>query len=113
MSLAVLWGNRAQGLYERFGFEEQPHQDGCDECCECCFVTLCFGRPYGCCHAGWGSAFMTKSLLEKPAVVVINAKGPVVEAMERASEDVVVESGVVVRPRGLMRQASLNRALSR
>ena len=113
MSLAVLRGNRAQGLYERFGFEEQPHQDGCDECCECCFVTLCFGRPYGCCHAGWGSAFMTKSLLEKPAVVVVNAKGPVVEAMERASEDVIVESGVVVRPRGLMRQASLNRALSR
>ena len=55
---------------------------------------------------------MTKSLLEKPAVVVVVAKGPVVEAMERASEDVVVESGVV-RPRGLMRQASLNRALSR
>ena len=47
MSLAVLRGNRAQGLYQRFGFEEQPHQDGCDECCECCFVTLCFGRPYG------------------------------------------------------------------
>ena len=65
------------------------------------------------CHAGWGSAFMTKSLLEKPAVVVVSAKGPVVEAMERASEDVVVESGQVVRPRGLMRQASLNRALSR
>ena len=56
---------------------------------------------------------MTKSLLEKPAVVVVNAKGPVVEAMERASEDVIVESGRVVRPRGLMRQASLNRALSR
>ena len=47
MSLAVLRGNRAQGLYQRFGFEEQPHQDGCDECCECCFVTICFGRPYG------------------------------------------------------------------
>jgi len=47
MSLAVLRGNRAQGLYQRFGFEEQPHQDGCDECCECCFVTVCFGRPYG------------------------------------------------------------------
>ena len=56
---------------------------------------------------------MTKSLLAKPAVVVVNVKAPVVEAMERASEDVIVESGQVVRPRGLMRQASLNRALSR
>ena len=67
----------------------------------------------GCCHEGWGSAFMTKSLLAKPAVVVVSAKGPVVEAMERSTEDVIVESGQVVRPRGLMRQASLNRALSR
>ena len=56
---------------------------------------------------------MTKSLLEKPAVVVVSAKGPVVEAMEHSTEDVIVESGQVVRPRGLMRQASLNRALSR
>ncbi len=43
---------------------------------------------------------MTKSLLEKPAVVVVNAKEPVVEAMERSTEDVIVESGQVVRPRG-------------
>ena len=43
---------------------------------------------------------MTKSLLEKPAVVVVSAKGPVVEAMERSTEDVIVESGAVVRPRG-------------
>jgi len=75
--------------------------------------TVKFDFRAGCCHAGWGSAFMTKSLLEKPAVVVVNAKGPVVEAMERSTEDVIVESGQVVRPRGLMRQASLNRALSR
>ena len=49
-------GNRAQGLYQRFGFEEQPHQDGVGECCECCFVTLCFGRrsSRSCKVAGWG-----------------------------------------------------------
>lgn len=107
LSLAVLRGNRAQGLYERFGFGVQPRGlDVADECCDCCFVTVCFGRPYGCCHEEWGSAFMTKSVMPKPAVVVVNAKGPIVDAMERLSSDFVVESGQVIeQPRGLMRQA--------
>ena len=56
---------------------------------------------------------MTKSLLEKPAVVVVSAKGPVVEAMERSTEGVIIEGCQVVRPRGLTRQVSLDRAPSR
>jgi hypothetical protein len=103
LSLALLRGNRAQGLYERFGFGVQPRGlDVADECCDCCFVTVFFGRPYGCCHEGWGSAFMTNHVMPNPVVVVVNAKGPIVDAMERQTSDVIVESGQVIE---LTRQA--------
>jgi hypothetical protein len=29
-------------------------------------VTVFFGRPYSCCHEGWGSAFMTKHVMPEP-----------------------------------------------
>jgi ribosomal protein S18 acetylase RimI-like enzyme len=60
LSLEVLNGNPARGLYERFGLEVQP----ADPCSRyfispifiCCFASL----PYGCSH--WGSVLMTKNL---------------------------------------------------
>ena len=46
MSLAVLRGNRAQGLYQRFVLKNNP-PGRLRRVLQCCFVTMCFGRPYG------------------------------------------------------------------
>ena len=61
LKLAVPRGNRAQGLYSRLGYEPIP-QDCVDECCDCFFIFLLLGRPYGCCNPEWGSLTMIKRL---------------------------------------------------
>jgi len=62
LTLEVLRGNRAIGLYERFGFREIPKMDPCDEACDCFCTCFVMGRPYGCCNRGWGSIVMEKRL---------------------------------------------------
>jgi len=61
LSLAVVSGNPAKRLYERFGFRDR-REDVCNHACTCLFITFFFGRPYGCCHPEWGGAVMDKPL---------------------------------------------------
>lgn len=60
LTLSVLKGNRALGLYQRVGFEITPHAD--DGFWDVCCVTLIMGRPYGLCNPGWGSYYMVKNI---------------------------------------------------
>ena len=62
--LSVINGNRAKGLYERFGFVENPEGDCVDEFCAVAIVCCCFGRPYGCRDPAWGATDMIKELAE-------------------------------------------------
>lgn len=62
LKLEVLRGNRATGLYERFGFSIQKSGDCEDECCGAMLVCILFGRPYGICDEGWGSVEMEMTL---------------------------------------------------
>jgi len=61
LTLEVLRGNRAIGLYERFGLEIQPVDD-CDECCGAVIICCLMGRPYGCCNREWGSVEMKMNI---------------------------------------------------
>ena len=61
LTLEVLNGNRAQGLYERMGFVSQE-QDCVDACCTSAMVFCFLGRPYGWCNPGWGATFMIQKL---------------------------------------------------
>mmetsp|Transcript_15959 Transcript_15959/g.38835 ORF Transcript_15959/g.38835 Transcript_15959/m.38835 type:complete len:206 (+) Transcript_15959:163-780(+) len=61
LKLAVLYGNRAMGLYEKIGYKK-IEEDACDFCCGAFFVALFIGRPYGCCNAEWGIVDMVKQL---------------------------------------------------
>ena len=63
LTLSVINGNRAIGLYKRFGFRVQPHPDCIEDCCDCCFVFWLFGCPYGIRNPTYGSTFMVKNLL--------------------------------------------------
>jgi ribosomal protein S18 acetylase RimI-like enzyme len=63
LTLEVFQGNRAIGLYERFGFKIVPPDGDCvDACCENVTVCCFFGRPYGWCHPKWGTHIMIKHL---------------------------------------------------
>ena len=61
LTLEVLKGNRALGLYERFGFEKVP-EDLLSRCITSFFVFAVMGRPYGLCHPEWGAIQMVKKL---------------------------------------------------
>ena len=61
MTLEVLKGNPAIGLYERFGYEIKP-VGSFSSCCTALFVLLILGRPYGLCHPKCGSHWMIKKL---------------------------------------------------
>jgi len=61
LSLAVIRGNRAKGLYERKGYVVKE-LGCCEECWGCCLLTTFFGRPYGFCHPEWGGDDMVKQL---------------------------------------------------
>jgi ribosomal protein S18 acetylase RimI-like enzyme len=63
MTLGVINGNPASGLYERFGFSIYKESLAA-KCNQCCMITFCFGRPYGMCHPRWGGASMEKPLVE-------------------------------------------------
>jgi ribosomal protein S18 acetylase RimI-like enzyme len=67
VTLSVLSGNPARRLYERFGFEAIP-VDGCEECVNCCVVSLLVGRPYGACDPHWGVVDMRKTLVSAAPV---------------------------------------------
>ena len=60
--LGVVNGNRAKGLYERFGFRDIPPGDVVDVCCIVLCVFCVFGRPYGWCNPAWGATDMRKVL---------------------------------------------------
>jgi ribosomal protein S18 acetylase RimI-like enzyme len=62
LTLCVINGNRAIGLYERFGFQGKTNDDACDDCCEALIICCLLGRPYGCCNPKWGATDMVKSL---------------------------------------------------
>jgi ribosomal protein S18 acetylase RimI-like enzyme len=57
LTLEVIRGNRAIGLYERMGFEART-VDSCDEACGSVLVCCLLGRPYGFCNPSWGSLEM-------------------------------------------------------
>ncbi len=59
LTLEVLLGNRAVGLYERYGFEQVKIKN---DCCSSFVVCCLLGRPYGCRNPEWGSVFMEKRL---------------------------------------------------
>lgn len=61
MTLAVLNGNPARRLYERFGFVAQ-NEDCCDDCFTGCVITCLLGRPYGLCDPHCGAVDMKKPL---------------------------------------------------
>ena len=65
LTLAVLNGNPARRLYERFGFEEVP-TDGCEQCINSCVVCFIIGRPYGLCDPHAGTIDMRKRLANDP-----------------------------------------------
>jgi len=59
--LAVLNGNPARRLYERFGLEAAP-ADPCDDFFAGIVVCCIAGRPYGACDPHCGSVDMKKRL---------------------------------------------------
>ena len=61
LTLAVLNGNPALRLYERFGFQA-VQADACDQCIGSCVVVCMVGRPYGLCHPHCGVTDMKKPL---------------------------------------------------
>ena len=61
LTLAVLNGNPARRLYERFGFRVKV-EDPCDQCVNGCCVLCLAGRPYGICNPHWGAVDMAKPL---------------------------------------------------
>ena len=68
LTLEVLNGNRATGLYERFGFIPKE-QDGIDKCCGAFVVCVLFGRPYGFCDPQWGSIEMEMTLKREDGII--------------------------------------------
>jgi len=64
MTLGVISGNPAKRLYLRTGYTDD-NEDCVDVACTCVFITVFFGRPYGCCHRAWGGTMMTKVLGNK------------------------------------------------
>lgn len=62
LTLEVLKGNRAVGLYQRFGFEIVPEKNPLTKCLSICCIFVCMGRPYGLCNPEWGSHSMVKKL---------------------------------------------------
>jgi len=62
LTLAVLNGNPARRLYERFGFVAEARGDGCSDCIEACVVFCIIGRPYGLCDPHCGAVDMAKPL---------------------------------------------------
>jgi ribosomal protein S18 acetylase RimI-like enzyme len=73
LTLEVLRGNRAIGLYERFGFTAKS-VDCCDEACGAVFVCCLMGRPYGMCNEGWGAIEME---------MILYRREPITAAVER------------------------------
>lgn len=61
LALEVLQGNPAIHLYKRFGFEIEE-VDFIENCCNCFWVLLLMGRPYGCRDRHFGLHSMVKSL---------------------------------------------------
>ena len=61
LTLAVLNGNRAIHLYERFGFKTVD-TDPIEMCCTAFVVCFLMGRPYGLCDPHVGSVDMVKVL---------------------------------------------------
>jgi ribosomal protein S18 acetylase RimI-like enzyme len=64
LTLEVLRGNRAIGLYERVGFQTVP-SDPLDDCCGAAVVFFFMGRPYGLCNPGWGSISMEMQVMDR------------------------------------------------
>ena len=62
MTLSVIKGNRAIGLYERFGYEIVEVTDSCTNCFNNMFVFVVLGRPYGWNNPEWGYYDMVKPL---------------------------------------------------
>ncbi len=62
LSLAVLNGNPAHRLYERFGFQDEP-ADACDMIIGGPLVCCLLGRPYGVCDPHCGAVDMHKPLI--------------------------------------------------
>jgi ribosomal protein S18 acetylase RimI-like enzyme len=60
-TLAVINGNPARRLYDRWGFVPKKI-DTVDACFTAAFVCCLLGRPYGYCHAEWGVTEMEKPL---------------------------------------------------
>jgi ribosomal protein S18 acetylase RimI-like enzyme len=65
LTLEVLYGNPAIGLYARKGFHTMPNDDPLDFCCASIVICCFFGRPYGCCDSSVGSMTMEKTLINK------------------------------------------------
>jgi hypothetical protein len=64
MTLSVINGNAAKKLYSRTGYNKFTKSDPCEAFCSCCFITVCFGRPYGLCHPECGGDDMEKPLVD-------------------------------------------------
>ena len=62
LTLAVLNGNPARRLYERFGFVAKSQDDVLDECIGGVVVMCIVGRPYGMCDPHFGAVDMSKPL---------------------------------------------------
>lgn len=61
LTLDVLRGNPAIGLYERMGYEIQPKRLW-KNLMSTCFVLFLMGRPYGLCHPSCGVDSMVKKI---------------------------------------------------
>lgn len=61
LSLGVVSGNRAIGLYERFGFVRKK-TDVIEDLCTCLIIFFLMGRPFGLCDPNWGGFDMEKVL---------------------------------------------------
>ena len=71
MTLAVINGNPAKRLYERYGFAKKD-VDCVEGSIGCCFISCFLGRPYGFCHSEWGGDDMEKKL--EPVTEVMDRK---------------------------------------
>jgi ribosomal protein S18 acetylase RimI-like enzyme len=64
LTLEVLRGNRAIGLYERVGFHT-VYSNPIDDCCGAAMVFFFLGRPYGLCNPGWGAISMEMQVMDR------------------------------------------------
>mmetsp|Transcript_98095 Transcript_98095/g.158166 ORF Transcript_98095/g.158166 Transcript_98095/m.158166 type:complete len:224 (+) Transcript_98095:51-722(+) len=62
LSLGVIRGNPAIGLYEKLGYAQKQDDTPCDTVCTAAFVCCFFGCPYGIRNPTWGAMDMVKPL---------------------------------------------------